>query len=112
VMGGYLLMFPRARIDILIIFIIFFRIIPIPAWIMLGLWFAMQLFAGFSSPGDGGGVAYWAHAGGFIAGVTLMVPVWLSLGGIAFWRRTEGEPPHPVATYTTVRSSIPRVRRK
>jgi membrane associated rhomboid family serine protease len=112
VMGGYLLMFPRAKVDILIIFVIFFRIFPIPAWIMLVLWFAMQLFAGFATPGDGGGVAYWAHAGGFVAGVILMLPAWLARGGIAFWGRTHGQPPHPEATYPTVRSSIPRIRRK
>jgi membrane associated rhomboid family serine protease len=111
-MGGYLLLFPKARVDVLIIFVIFFRVFPIPAWIMLGLWFAMQLFSGFSTPGDGGGVAYWAHAGGFIAGLAMMVPVLLGLGGTAFWSRTHGAPPHPEATYPTVRSSIPRVGRR
>ena len=68
VMGGYLLLYPRAKVDILLIFIVFFKVLPLPAWIMLGLWFGMQLFGGFSTPGDGGGVAYWAHAGGFVAG--------------------------------------------
>jgi len=112
VMGGYLLLFPRAKVDILIIFVVFFRIFPIPAWIMLGLWFAMQLFSGFSIPGDGGGVAYWAHAGGFIAGVVLLLPAWLGLGGLAFWNRTHGQPAHPQATYPSVRSSIPRIGRR
>jgi membrane associated rhomboid family serine protease len=112
VMGGYLLLFPRAKVDILIIIVIFFRIFPIPAWVMLGVWFAMQLFSGFSDTSDGGGVAYWAHAGGFIAGLMLMAPVWLGLGGPAFWNRTHGVPPHPEATYPTVRSDIPRVRRR
>ena len=42
VMGAYLLLFPKAKVDILLIFIIFFRIFPIPAWIMLAVWFAMQ----------------------------------------------------------------------
>ena len=112
VMGGYLLLFPRAKVDVLIIIVIFFRIFPIPAWIMLGVWFAMQLFSGFSTPGDGGGVAYWAHAGGFIAGVVLMLPAWWRLGGTAFWNRTHGTPPHPEATYTLSRSSVPRVSRR
>ncbi|RUS58595.1 rhomboid family intramembrane serine protease [Pseudorhodobacter sp. E13] len=112
VMGGYLLLFPRAKVDVLIIIVIFFRIFPVPAWIMLGLWFAMQLVSGFSTPGDGGGVAYWAHAGGFIAGVILMLPAWRRLGGTAFWNRTEGTPPHPEATYAVSPSSIPRVRRR
>lgn len=112
VMGGYLLLFPRAKVDVLIIFVIFFRIFPIPAWIMLGLWFAMQLVSGFSTPGDGGGVAYWAHAGGFIAGLVLMFPVWRRLGGAAFWNRTDGHPPHPEAQYLVVSSGIPRVGRR
>ena len=46
VMGGYLLLFPKARVDILIFIIFIIRIITIPAWIMLGLWFAFQLFGG------------------------------------------------------------------
>ena len=46
VMGGYLLLFPRARVDVLFIFIIIVRIIPLPAWTMLGLWFALQIFNG------------------------------------------------------------------
>ncbi len=112
VMGGYLLLFPRAKVDILIIIVIFFRIFPIPAWVMLGVWFAMQLFAGFSTPGDGGGVAYWAHAGGFIAGLLMMVPVLLGLGGTAFWNRTHGVPQHPEATYPMGRSGVPRVVRR
>lgn len=79
---------------------------------MLGVWFGMQLFSGFSTPGDGGGVAYWAHTGGFVAGLILMVPVWLGLGGPQFWNRTHGKPPHPEARYPTVNSGIPKVRRR
>ncbi|MEL7099951.1 MAG: rhomboid family intramembrane serine protease [Pseudomonadota bacterium] len=110
VMGAYLLMFPKARVDIFIFFIIFFRIFPIPAWIMLMLWFGMQFFGGLATPTDQGGVAYWAHAGGFIAGLLLIVPVWLRRGGPGFWRRTDGHPPHPEATYSM--SSIPKIRRR
>lgn len=112
VMGGYLLLFPKAKVDILIIFIVFFRIIPIPAWIMLALWFGMQFFGGLASDASQGGVAYWAHAGGFITGLILTVPFWLRRGGVGFWNRTDGHPPHPPATYPTIRSSIPRVKRK
>ncbi len=111
VMGGYLLLFPRARVDIFVFFIIFFRIIPIPAWIMLGLWFGLQLLNGVMTPADTGGVAHWAHAGGFIAGLVLTVPLWLRLGGPAFWTRTHGHPPHPVARYALARSRVPTVRR-
>ncbi|GGX55661.1 rhomboid family intramembrane serine protease [Tateyamaria omphalii] len=109
VMGGYLLLFPKARIDILLILIIIFRVFPIPAWIMLAVWFGMQFVGGVGSDPNGGGVAYWAHAGGFIAGVLLTIPLWLRLGGPGFWQRTDGHPPHPEVRYTA--SRIPRVRR-
>lgn len=110
VLGGYLLMYPKARVDVLFIFVIFFRIIPIPAWIVLGVWFALQVFGGFSTPSDQGGVAYWAHAGGFAGGLLLTVPLWLSRGGPAFWGRTRGVPPHPPTAYA--RSRIPVVHRR
>ena len=58
---------------------------------------------------NAGGVAYWAHAGGFVAGVGLMLPLWLARGGPAYWRRTHGRPSHPEARYR--RTTIPRVRR-
>ncbi|WP_147106590.1 rhomboid family intramembrane serine protease [Tateyamaria sp. syn59] len=109
VMGAYLLLFPKARIDILLILIIIFRVFPIPAWIMLALWFGMQFIGGVGSDPNAGGVAYWAHAGGFIVGILLTIPLWLRLGGPGFWRRTDGHPPHPEARYST--SRIPKVRR-
>lgn len=112
VMGGYLLLFPKARVDVLFIFVIFFRIFPIPAWIVLGVWFALQVFNGAVMPTDGGGVAYWAHAGGFAAGVVLTLRTWLRLGAARFWDRTEGHPPHPAAAYPLSRSSIPRIPRR
>jgi len=112
VMGGYLLMFPRAKIDILFIFIIFFRIFPIPAWIMLGLWFAIQFAAGFAMNPNEGGVAYWAHSGGFLIGFVLTLPFWLRRGAVDFWKRTDGHPPHPEAKYQFARSSVPVVRRR
>ena len=108
VMGAYLLLFPKARVDILVFFIVFFRIFPIPAWIMLGLWFGMQILGSFASVGSEGGVAYWAHAGGFIAGLIVIVPIWMRRGGAEFWSRTHGHPPHPEATYRFAKSSIPR----
>ena len=111
VMGGYLLLFPKARVDILLFFIVFFRVIPIPSWIMLMLWFALQFIGGVGADPTAGGVAYWAHAGGFIIGMALTVPLWLRLGGVRFWTRTEGHPPHPTATYPTVSSRLPKVKR-
>ena len=110
VLGGYLLLFPRAKVDVLLIIIIFFRIFTLPAWIILGLWFVLQVFAGLGSPTTGGGVAHWAHIGGFIAGILLTVPIWLHRGGAAFWLRNQGRPPNPEAEYSA--SNIPRVRRR
>ena len=112
VMGGYLLLYPKAKVDILIIFIVFFRIFPIPAWIMLGLWLGMQFIGGIGADPTVGGVAYWAHAGGFIVGMVLTIPLWLRLGGPRFWSTTDGHPPHPQATYPASASRIPKVRRK
>lgn len=76
VMGGYLLLFPSARVRMLFIFGIFFRVIPLPAWAVLLWWFALQVLAGLpqlAGVGDlSGGVAVWAHVGGFVAGVLLV----------------------------------------
>ncbi|MCA0274087.1 MAG: rhomboid family intramembrane serine protease [Proteobacteria bacterium] len=110
VMGGYLLMFPRARVDVVVIIVIIFKVFPLPAWVMLGIWFALQVFGGFTASMEGGGVAFWAHAGGFVAGVILALPLWLRRGGSGFWRQTHGKPPHPDAVYQ--RSSIPVIRRR
>jgi len=107
VMGGYVLMFPRARVDVVAIILIFVKVVTLRAWVVLGLWFLLQLFGSFSLAGDG--VAYWAHIGGFMAGVTLCLPLFLRRGGLAFWRITHGKPPHPGIEYA--RSRIPVVRR-
>ncbi|WP_425093355.1 rhomboid family intramembrane serine protease [Tropicimonas sp. S265A] len=112
VLGGYLLLFPKARVDILFIIVIIFKIVPIPAWIVLSVWFGLQVFSGAATPADAGGVAYWAHAGGFVAGVVLILPLWLKLGGPEFWKRTDGHPDHPEARYRIGGSSVPTVRRR
>jgi membrane associated rhomboid family serine protease len=72
VMGGYLLLYPRIRIQTLFIFVIILRIIPVPAWFVLILWFALQLLSGYTDPMATSGVAVWAHVGGFVAGVVLI----------------------------------------
>ena len=112
VMGGYLLLYPRARVDVLIILIIIFRIIPVPAWIVLGAWFGIQVAQGSAMPTGGGGVAYWAHAGGFVAGLLFTLPAWVRLGGPRHWNRNHGAPPYPETAARLVRSEIPRVRRQ
>ncbi|MBK8557970.1 MAG: rhomboid family intramembrane serine protease [Lewinellaceae bacterium] len=70
VMGAYIVMFPRSRVKMLII--IFFTVVYFPAWAFLGFWFAQQLLSGMGALGmngvDAGGVAWWAHIGGFAFG--------------------------------------------
>lgn len=112
VMGGYLLLFPKARMDILLILIVFFRVFTVPAWVMLGVWLGLQFFGSLAADPDSGGVAYWAHTGGFAVGLILTVPLWLRRGGLAFWNRTHGHPPHPELKYDYAASRIPKVRRK
>ena len=113
VMGGYLLLFPRARVEVLFIIVIIFRVVPFPAWLMLLIWFALQVVNGALSLSQvGGGVAYWAHAGGFIAGFLFVLPVWKGLGGTAYWARTDGHPDHPETRYRLDRTSVPTVYRR
>lgn len=112
VMGGYLLLFPKARVDVLIIILVFFKRVALPAWVMLGVWFALQLFNGLTTDTTGGGVAYWAHAGGFVIGLALTFPYFLKRGGNAFWQQTEGHPPHPPTKVAERMSSVPSVIRR
>jgi membrane associated rhomboid family serine protease len=76
VLGGYIVLYPRARILSLVIIIFFFTIVEVPALVILGFWFVEQaLFgaAGLANPvGGGGGVAYFAHVGGFIFGLLVI----------------------------------------
>jgi membrane associated rhomboid family serine protease len=72
VMGAYLLLYPRIRIETLFIFVIILRIIPVPAWFVLILWFGLQVLSGYLDPVGTSGVAVWAHVGGFAAGVLLI----------------------------------------
>jgi membrane associated rhomboid family serine protease len=75
IMGAYLVLYPRARVNLLFIFIFFFRIIPVPAWVALLWWFGWQVFAALpalQSSDMSGGVAFAAHVGGFVAGVVLI----------------------------------------
>jgi membrane associated rhomboid family serine protease len=74
VLGGYALLYPRARVITVIFIIIFFTVIELPALLVLGFWFLMQLLPAFNEPvGDaGGGIAYFAHIGGFVFGMLLI----------------------------------------
>lgn len=77
IMGAYLVLYPRVRVNMLFIFIIFFKVFAIPAWIVLIWWFAVQLLTGLPQlspmrPDISGGVAVWAHVGGFLTGMLLI----------------------------------------
>ena len=73
VMGAYLVLYPRVRVFTLVPLGFFITTMALPAWAMLIYWAVLQLAGGFTSIGaEGGGVAFWAHLGGFIAGVVLV----------------------------------------
>jgi membrane associated rhomboid family serine protease len=75
VLGAYLVLHPRANVRMLFIILFFVRVISVPAAVVLGLWFVMQFISGATTPttGDDGGVAFWAHVGGFVAGAVLVL---------------------------------------
>ena len=70
VLGGYLILYPHKSVHVLVGFL---GLISVPAILVIGAWIALQIFSGFSTVGQsGGGVAYWAHVGGAIAGLLLV----------------------------------------
>jgi membrane associated rhomboid family serine protease len=91
VLGGYILLYPRARVLTVVFIVLFFTVIELPALVMLGVWFAQQAVFGatdLTNPaGGGGGVAYFAHVGGFVFGL-------LTVRALATRRR---RPPTPMA---------------
>lgn len=78
IMGAYFLLYPGARIVTLIPVFIFIQLIEIPAFVFLGIWFLLQFFSGTAelnpALGNSSGVAFWAHVGGFLAGMLLIRP--------------------------------------
>jgi len=77
VMGAYLLLYPRAHVRMLFIIFIIIRVIPVQAWLVLIWWFVLQVLTGLPqltrvNPEVSGGVAVWAHIGGFVAGLVLV----------------------------------------
>jgi rhomboid family protein len=76
VLGGYIVLYPRARVLTIVFIIFFFTILELPAMLMLGLWFVEQILFGayglVQPVGQGGGVAYFAHIGGFALGLVLV----------------------------------------
>jgi membrane associated rhomboid family serine protease len=78
VLGAYIVMFPRAKVLTLVPLLFFFFTVDLPAVVILGYWFVIQFLSGLESLGmraGGGGTAWWAHIGGFVMGVVLVM-VW------------------------------------
>ncbi|HEY8555240.1 MAG TPA: rhomboid family intramembrane serine protease [Burkholderiales bacterium] len=73
VMGAYILLYPRVHVHMLIFLGFFVTTVAVPAVFMLGYWFVLQLLGGLASTGAEGGVAFWAHVGGFVAGAVLVL---------------------------------------
>jgi membrane associated rhomboid family serine protease len=92
VLGAYLVLFPRERVSVVVPWLFFFGAFPVPAAVLIVFWFLLQLLSGVAALGTatGGseGIAFWAHLGGFAAGVAL---VWLFRG-----RRPRRRPPDVV----------------
>ncbi|MCP5433273.1 MAG: rhomboid family intramembrane serine protease [Alphaproteobacteria bacterium] len=93
VLGAYVLLYPHATVKTVIIFGIFIQVVHVPAFVVLGIWFGGQLLMGLLNTGAEGGVAFWAHIGGFLAGLAL-VPVFrrpgialLQPARHAYWQR-------------------------
>ncbi len=87
VMGAYLLLYPRARVEMLVVFGPFLDFVVLPAPFFLVYWFALQLAGSAFASATGGGVAWWAHIGGFIAGAAVA-------GSLRAAGRLRPEPPH------------------
>ena len=72
VLGAYIVLFPHSRVLTIVPIVFFIQLLEVPAIVLLGLWFLMQLLSGVGSLGDRadvGGVAFWAHVAGFVAGL-------------------------------------------
>ena len=73
VMGAYILLYPRVRVHMLFILVVYVTTFAVPAWLMLGYWLLLQIVSGIATFGaEGGGVAFWAHIGGFVGGSILI----------------------------------------
>jgi membrane associated rhomboid family serine protease len=87
VLGAYLVLVPRARIQSLVFLVFFYELIDVPAVVVLGFWFLLQLIDGLVSlgltAGMDAGIAFWAHIGGFAAGVAMAIPFRYRPGGDA-----------------------------
>jgi len=115
VLGAYLLVYPYANVHVLVLIIIIVRIVTVPAWIMLGLWFGAQLVSGLLTKTGAGGVAFWAHVGGFITGLVLLVL--LRPRATILWHPPRGPsfaaaPPRHYIGRATFHGSVPQAGRR
>ena len=83
ILGAYLMLYPRARVLTLVVFGFYVRTVELPAMFVLGFWFVLQFLNALLTTGSGGGIAWYAHVGGFIAGVMFIglfkrknIPFW------------------------------------
>jgi membrane associated rhomboid family serine protease len=90
VLGAYLLLYPKANVRVFMWFIVFFRVLNVPAVIVLGIWFAMQIYSGMNAAPGEAGVAFWAHAGGFVAGM-ILIPLF-KFPGVPLFRSAQSQP--------------------
>ncbi len=97
VLGGYIVLYPHARVVTLVFIFFFVQVVSIPAVILLGWWFVIQLFNGVLSLGDytSGGVAFFAHVGGFVAGVILIRVFTLGRRSDDWWQFSPDAPVRP-----------------
>ncbi len=101
VMGAYLFLYPRSRVQMVVIFGFFVDVIVLPAPFFLGYWFLLQLVQGSIDAGRGAGVAWWAHIGGFVVGAAVAGALRLAERlrpeppSVALTRRRYGRPPWP-----------------
>jgi membrane associated rhomboid family serine protease len=86
VLAAYFVLYPRSRILTLVPIFFFMRLVAVPAVFLLGFWFVLQLLSGAGTIGSPGGVAYFAHIGGFVAGLFLVFPFRERHVPITLWR--------------------------
>jgi membrane associated rhomboid family serine protease len=107
VLGAYLLLYPRARIKTLVFLFYLVTIVSVPAFYYLGFWFLYQLMMGvFSLTGASSGVAFWAHIGGFVAGVVIIK----MLGGKAKPRMVTPQSTYPFRGRTRIRPFVTQTK--
>jgi membrane associated rhomboid family serine protease len=91
IMGGYALLFPRAPVHMLVFFGFFVTRLIVPAYFMLGYWFLLQVISAIPTTGNSaGGVAFWAHVGGFATGI-ILVKLFCSAGRLDICKTRRGE---------------------